>query len=112
MTSSASGHRSPITTECPASCPSWIISLMALNRLLDSDDAPQTVGELGIMFGNVDDRGQDRRPTALCPVARRCFLKIALRSPSREPLSGGATSPSVIREQASITSAERLGQCR
>jgi hypothetical protein len=40
------------------------------------------------------------------------FVKIALTSPSSEPVSGGASSPSVIREQASITSAERLGQCR
>src|ERR1035441_11063059 len=44
MTSSASGHCGPITAECPASCPASVISLMALNRLLDSDDAPQTVG--------------------------------------------------------------------
>jgi len=46
MTSTASGHCGPITAECPASCPASVISLMALNRLLDSDDAPQTVGDV------------------------------------------------------------------
>ena len=46
MTSPASGHCGPITAECLASCPASVISLMALNRLLDSDDAPQTVGDV------------------------------------------------------------------
>lgn len=46
MTSPASGHCGPITAKCLASCPASVISLMALNRLLDSDDAPQTVGDV------------------------------------------------------------------
>lgn len=45
MTSSASRHCGSITAECLATCPASVISLMALNRLLDSDDAPKTVGD-------------------------------------------------------------------
>jgi hypothetical protein len=46
MASSASGHCGPITAECPAFCPASVISLMALYRLLDSDDARQAVGDV------------------------------------------------------------------
>ena len=46
MTSSASGHRGPVTAECQVCCLASVISLVALNRLLDSDDAAQTVGDV------------------------------------------------------------------
>ena len=46
MTSLASGHRGPVTAECQVCCLASVISLVALNRLLDSDDAAQTVGDV------------------------------------------------------------------
>ena len=44
--SAASDHCGPVTAGCPASHLASVISLMALNRLLHADDAPQTVGDV------------------------------------------------------------------